>query len=165
MAPGARGCSPPASRRTERRSSRRLLRSARARVSRPGVAEHDRRQRHLSLRNKHSIFSDFTFTGTMDATGRRITGVVNGSGASKMWPSRLLSSRSRGGEGTLVAHAEATIGRRTRLEVLQISQLVRPSSQPALPAGRALQQSVRTRPGRGGVQFGGSVPSKCAEVA
>lgn len=36
---------------------------------------------NVKLRYKQAIFSDFTFTGTMDQTGRRITGVVNGSGA------------------------------------------------------------------------------------
>jgi len=35
---------------------------------------------NVRLRYKQAIFSDFTFTGTMDSTGRRITGVVNGSG-------------------------------------------------------------------------------------
>ncbi len=39
---------------------------------------------NIKLRYKQAIFSDFTFTGTMDATGRRITGVVNGSGASNV---------------------------------------------------------------------------------
>jgi hypothetical protein len=36
----------------------------------------------VKLRYKQAIFSDFTFTGTMDSSGRRITGVVNGSGYS-----------------------------------------------------------------------------------
>jgi hypothetical protein len=35
---------------------------------------------NIKLRYKQATFSDFTFTGTMDSTGRRITGVVNGSG-------------------------------------------------------------------------------------
>lgn len=35
---------------------------------------------NVRLRYKQAVFSDFMFTGTMDATGRRITGVVNGSG-------------------------------------------------------------------------------------
>jgi hypothetical protein len=35
---------------------------------------------NIKLRYKQAVFSDFTFTGTMDASGRRITGVVNGSG-------------------------------------------------------------------------------------
>lgn len=35
----------------------------------------------IRLRYKQAIFSDFTFTGQMDSSGRRITGVVNGSGA------------------------------------------------------------------------------------
>lgn len=35
---------------------------------------------NIRLRYKSSVFSDFLFTGTMDQTGRRITGVVNGSG-------------------------------------------------------------------------------------
>lgn len=39
---------------------------------------------NVRLRYKQAIFSDFTFTGTMDATGRRMTGVVNGSGASNV---------------------------------------------------------------------------------
>jgi PKD domain-containing protein len=37
---------------------------------------------NVKLRYKQAVFSDFTFTGTMDSTGRRITGVVNGSGYS-----------------------------------------------------------------------------------
>jgi hypothetical protein len=39
---------------------------------------------NVRLRYKQAIFSDFTFTGTIDASGRRITGVVNGSGASNV---------------------------------------------------------------------------------
>jgi Big-like domain-containing protein len=39
---------------------------------------------NVRLRYKQAIFSDFIFTGTMDNTGRRITGVVNGSGASNV---------------------------------------------------------------------------------
>jgi hypothetical protein len=39
---------------------------------------------NVRLRYKQAIFSDFIFTGTMDTTGRRITGVVNGSGASNV---------------------------------------------------------------------------------
>jgi hypothetical protein len=35
---------------------------------------------NVKLRYKQSVYSDFTFTGVMDSTGRRITGVVNGSG-------------------------------------------------------------------------------------
>jgi hypothetical protein len=35
---------------------------------------------NVKLRYKQAIFSDFTFTGTIDSSGRRITGVVNGSG-------------------------------------------------------------------------------------
>lgn len=35
---------------------------------------------NVKLRYKQSVWSDFTFTGTMDSTGRKITGVVNGSG-------------------------------------------------------------------------------------
>lgn len=35
---------------------------------------------NIRIRYKQAIFSDFIFTGTMDTTGRRITGVVNGSG-------------------------------------------------------------------------------------
>jgi len=35
---------------------------------------------NVKLRYKQSTFSDFTFTGVMDSTGRKITGVVNGSG-------------------------------------------------------------------------------------
>lgn len=35
---------------------------------------------NVKLRYKQAIYSDFTFTGVMDATGRKITGVVNGSG-------------------------------------------------------------------------------------
>jgi Big-like domain-containing protein len=35
----------------------------------------------VTLRYKGGTFSDFTLTGQMDTTGRRITGVVNGSGA------------------------------------------------------------------------------------
>jgi hypothetical protein len=34
----------------------------------------------VSIRFKQATFSDFTMTGTMDSTGRRITGVTNGSG-------------------------------------------------------------------------------------
>jgi immune inhibitor A len=35
---------------------------------------------NVKLRYKQSTFSDFTFTGVMDSTGRKITGAVNGSG-------------------------------------------------------------------------------------
>ncbi len=35
---------------------------------------------NVRLRYEQGAVSDFTFTGTMDTTGRRITGVVNGSG-------------------------------------------------------------------------------------
>lgn len=35
---------------------------------------------NVKLRYKQATFSDFTFTGTMDSTGRKVTGVVNGSG-------------------------------------------------------------------------------------
>lgn len=37
---------------------------------------------NITLRYKQATFDDFTFTGTMDISGRRITGVVNGSGYS-----------------------------------------------------------------------------------
>jgi hypothetical protein len=39
---------------------------------------------NVKLRYKQSVYSDFTFTGTMDSTGRKVTGVVNGSGYSNM---------------------------------------------------------------------------------
>ncbi len=48
----------------------------------PAVANTIDANGNVRLRYKQAIFSDFTFTGTMDSTGRRITGVVNGSGAS-----------------------------------------------------------------------------------
>lgn len=48
----------------------------------PAVANTIDANGNVRLRYKQAIFSDFTFTGTMDASGRRITGVVNGSGAS-----------------------------------------------------------------------------------
>ena len=35
---------------------------------------------NVKLRYKQATYSDFTFTGTMDSTGRKVTGVVNGSG-------------------------------------------------------------------------------------
>jgi hypothetical protein len=47
----------------------------------PAVANTIDANGNVRLRYKQAIFSDFTFTGTMDSTGRRITGVVNGSGA------------------------------------------------------------------------------------
>ena len=47
----------------------------------PAVANTIDANGNIKLRYKQAIFSDFTFTGTMDSTGRRITGVVNGSGA------------------------------------------------------------------------------------
>jgi len=46
----------------------------------PAVANTIDANGNVRLRYKQAIFSDFTFTGTMDSTGRRITGVVNGSG-------------------------------------------------------------------------------------
>jgi hypothetical protein len=46
----------------------------------PAVANTIDGNGNVKLRYKQAVFSDFTFTGTMDATGRRITGVVNGSG-------------------------------------------------------------------------------------
>ena len=46
----------------------------------PAVANTIDASGNVKLRYKQAVFSDFTFTGTMDATGRRITGVVNGSG-------------------------------------------------------------------------------------
>jgi hypothetical protein len=46
----------------------------------PAVANTIDANGNIRLRYKQAIFSDFTFTGTMDSTGRRITGVVNGSG-------------------------------------------------------------------------------------
>ena len=46
----------------------------------PAVANSIDASGNVKLRYKQAVFSDFTFTGTMDATGRRITGVVNGSG-------------------------------------------------------------------------------------
>src|SRR5262249_52042910 len=48
----------------------------------PAVANTIDANGNVKLRYKQAIFSDFTFTGTMDSTGRRITGVVNGSGYS-----------------------------------------------------------------------------------
>jgi len=48
----------------------------------PAVANTIDANGNVRLRYKQAFFSDFTFTGTMDSTGRRITGVVNGSGAS-----------------------------------------------------------------------------------
>jgi hypothetical protein len=50
----------------------------------PAVANTIDANGNVRLRYKQAIFSDFTFTGTMDNTGRRITGVVNGSGASNV---------------------------------------------------------------------------------
>ena len=46
----------------------------------PAVANTIDANGNIKLRYKQAIFSDFTFTGMMDSTGRRITGVVNGSG-------------------------------------------------------------------------------------
>jgi hypothetical protein len=46
----------------------------------PAVASTIDANGNVKLRYKQAIFSDFTFTGTMDSSGRRITGVVNGSG-------------------------------------------------------------------------------------
>ena len=46
----------------------------------PAVANTIDANGNVRLRYKQAVFSDFTFTGTMDSTGRRITGVVNGSG-------------------------------------------------------------------------------------
>jgi hypothetical protein len=46
----------------------------------PAVANTIDANGNVKLRYKQAVYSDFTFTGTMDATGRRITGVVNGSG-------------------------------------------------------------------------------------
>ena len=46
----------------------------------PAVANTIDANGNVKLRYKQATFSDFTFTGTMDSTGRRITGVVNGSG-------------------------------------------------------------------------------------
>lgn len=46
----------------------------------PAVANTIDANGNVKLRYKQAVFSDFTFTGTMDSTGRRITGVVNGSG-------------------------------------------------------------------------------------
>jgi hypothetical protein len=48
----------------------------------PAVANTIDANGNVKLRYKQASFSDFTFTGTMDSTGRRITGVVNGSGFS-----------------------------------------------------------------------------------
>jgi PKD domain-containing protein len=48
----------------------------------PAVANTIDANGNVKLRYKQAIFSDFTFTGTMDSTGRRISGVVNGSGYS-----------------------------------------------------------------------------------
>jgi hypothetical protein len=39
---------------------------------------------NVKLRYKQSVFSDFTFTGTMDSSGNKVTGVVNGSGYSNV---------------------------------------------------------------------------------
>lgn len=46
----------------------------------PAVANTINAGAAVTLRFKQATFSDFTMTGVMDATGRRITGVVNGSG-------------------------------------------------------------------------------------
>jgi len=46
----------------------------------PAVANTIDANGNVRLRYKSSVFSDFIFTGTLDSTGRKITGVVNGSG-------------------------------------------------------------------------------------
>ena len=46
----------------------------------PAVANTINAGAGVTIRYKQATFSDFTMTGTMDSTGRRISGVVNGSG-------------------------------------------------------------------------------------
>ena len=46
-----------------------------------GVANVINANGQITLRWKGGAFSDFIFTGQMDTTGQRVTGVVNGSGA------------------------------------------------------------------------------------
>ena len=46
----------------------------------PAVANTIDAAGNIRLRYKQAIFSDFTFTGTINSTGRTATGVVNGSG-------------------------------------------------------------------------------------
>ena len=50
----------------------------------PAVANTIDANGNVRLRYKQAVFSDWIFTGTMDSTGVRITGVVNGSGYSNV---------------------------------------------------------------------------------